>query len=117
MRVTFIKINNDETKYLSQKRHNFSLVVCYLLQFIRFSLLDSYPLQKLPVTRCKITPYTLLVSESLVSRCKSRSLLVAKHALYLLQIKSLLDPVKTTCNSLLITHYLLLVSETLFSRC
>ena len=57
-------------------------------------------MQKPPVICCKVTHYTLLVSESLVSRCESRSLLVAKHALYLFRIKSLLNPVKITYYSL-----------------
>ena len=61
-----------------------------------FAALYSFltPCKKVPVTRCRVTHYSLLFSESLVSRCKNRSLLVTKSALYLLQINFLL----TLCN-------------------
>ena len=61
-----------------------------------FAALYSFltPCKKAPVTRYKVTHYSLLFSESLVSRCKNRSLLVTKYALYLLQINFLLTPCK-----------------------
>ena len=58
--VTFVAIKCP----YSITRRNFSLVACYLLKF----------------TRC-----SLLVVKSIATRCKIRSLLVAKFACYLLQ--------------------------------